>query len=58
MEAEDPSVKVHLPIRAKFTLGKLHSKYLILEILGFSDNLDKASRMLFFSSRSLKSLLI
>ena len=41
-----------------FSLGKIHSKYLIIEILGYSDTIKNATNMLFRSSRSLKKLLI
>ena len=42
----------------KFVLGKLHSKYLILEALGFSDYFDISAKMLYMTSTSLRMLLI
>ena len=46
------------PRAAAYTLGKLHSKYLILDILGFAGDRLFAKSLLFTSSHNLKSLLI
>ena len=46
------------PQAAAYTLGKLHSKYLILEILGFAGRRIFAETLLSTSSHNLKILLI
>ena len=46
------------PGAAVYTLGKLHSKYLILDILGFAGEKLFAKTLLSTSSHNLKSLLI
>ena len=46
------------PQPAAYTLGKLHSKYLILDILGFAGDRLFAKTLLSTSSHNLKSLLI
>ena len=46
------------PQAAAYTLGKLHSKYLILEIFGFAGCRIFAKTLLSTSSHNLKSLLI
>ena len=43
---------------AAYTLGKLHSKYLILDILGFAGDRLFAKTLLSTSSHNLKNLLI
>ena len=44
--------------KAVYTLGELHSKYLILDIFGFADDRLFVKRLLFTSSQNKKSLLI
>ena len=46
------------PQAAAYTLGKLHSKYLILDILGFAGRRIFAKTLLSTSSHNLKSLLV
>ena len=46
------------PQPAAYTLGKLHSKYLILDILGLAGERLFAKALLFTSSHNLRSLLI
>ena len=46
------------PQVAAYTLGKLHSKYLILDILGLAGERLFAKALLFTSSHNLRSLLI
>ena len=46
-----------LGIRPKFLLGKLKSKYHILDILGYSDYFDDACDKLKYSCRTLRKLL-
>ena len=41
----------------KFKMSKIISKYLILQILGYSDYYHDTSKILFESSRTLRSLL-
>ena len=43
---------------AAYTLGKLYSKYIILEILGFAGDRLFAKTLLSTSSHNFKSLLI
>ena len=43
---------------AAYTLGKLHSKYLILEIIGFAGDRIFAKTLLSTSSHNLRTLLI
>ena len=43
---------------AAYTLGKLHSKYLILDILGFAGDRLFAKTLLSTSSHNLRTLLI
>ena len=46
------------PLAAAYTLGKLHSKYLILDILGLAGDRLFAKTLLFTSSHNLRTLLI
>ena len=46
------------PQPAAYTLGKLHSKYLILDILGFAGDRLFAKTLLSTSSHNLRILLI
>ena len=46
------------PQAAAYTLGKLHSKYIILDIFGFAGHRLFAMTLLFTSSHNLKSLII
>ena len=41
----------------RFRLGKIKSKYLILDILGFAKYRDQAGNILFKSSKMLRRLL-
>ena len=43
---------------AVYTLGKLHSKYLILDILGWAGDRLFAKTLLFTSSHNLRIMLI
>ena len=43
---------------AAYTLGSLHSKYLILDILGLAGDRLFAKTLLFTSSHNLRTLLI
>lgn len=46
------------PCHAVYTLGKLHSKYLILEFLGFADTTLFAKKILYSSSSCLRNLVV
>ena len=46
------------PQAAAYTLGKLHSKYLILDILGFAGERLFAKTLLSTSSHNLRTLII
>ena len=45
-------------LNAVYTLGKLHSKYLILEFFGFADTKLFAKEVLYSSSSCLRKLIV
>ena len=54
------SIKVHLAekkFQPVFTLGKLHNKYLIIEILAYTDISERIYRMLFKTNWNMRELL-
>ncbi len=55
------SLIAHVPeqkIKAVFSLGKIHNKYLIIEILSFADKSNKIYRLMFRANRNMRNLLV
>lgn len=50
---------VHLHTQAKFQLGKIKSKYLIIDIIKFSSvNANQGIPVLFFANKTFRHLLL
>ena len=46
------------PFQPVYSLGKIHSKHIILEILSFAGKSNKVSELLFLTNKNLRKLFL